>query len=169
KGEVIDLPAGSTPLDFAYRVHTEIGHHCAGARVNGRLVALDYRLRTGDVVEIITSPQAHPTRDWLEIVQSSHAKAKVRRWLRARVREESYEAGRDAVRQAAARLPAGEREQLDWDRLTEVAHQFGYPDEETLLAAVGYGDIEPDTVVRRLLEKAPPRPTTLAEEVQLKL
>ncbi len=169
KGEIIDLPAGATPIDFAYRVHTEVGHHCAGARVNGRLVALDYRLKTGDVVEIITSPQAHPTRDWLDIIQSSRAKAKVRRWLRARMREESYEAGREAVRQAVSRLRPEERERVDWDRLEQVAQHLGYGDEESLLAAVGYGDVEPETVVRHLLEQQPRRATSLAEQVQLKL
>ena len=169
KGEIIELPAGATPIDFAYRVHTEVGHHCAGARVNGRLVALDYKLRTGDVVEIITSPQAHPTRDWLDIIQSSRAKAKVRRWLRARMREESYEAGREAVRQAAGRLRPEDRERVNWERLSQVAEHLGYGDEESLLAAVGYGDVEPETVVRHLVEEEYRRPTSLAEQVQLKL
>jgi guanosine-3',5'-bis(diphosphate) 3'-pyrophosphohydrolase len=169
RGDIIDLPAGATCIDFAYRVHTEVGHHCAGARVNGRLVALNYRLRTGDVVEIITSPQAEPKRDWLDIVQSSTAKAKVRRYLRARTRQQSYEAGREAVARAVEHLPASGREALDWQRLRAVAEHLGYSDEESLLAAVGYGDVEPSTVVRHLLEGAPRRPTSLAEEIQLKL
>ncbi len=169
KGDVIDLPAGSTPIDFAYRIHTEIGHHCVGARVNGRPVALDYRLQTGDVVEIITSPTAEPRLEWLNIIQSSKAKAKVRRYLRAKAKHENYEAGRQALERAIEFLPPPDRERIDLDKLPDVAKRLGYPDAETLVAAIGYGDVEPSTVVRYLLELRPPKPTSLAEEVQLKL
>lgn len=169
KGEIIDLPAGATPIDFAYRVHTEVGHHCAGAKVDGRLVPLDHKLRTGEIVEIITSPQAEPTRDWLNIVQSSRAKAKVRRYLRGKMREENMEAGREAVSREIEHLPPEDRERLDMSKLEKVAEHLGYTDPDSLLAAVGYGDVEPSTVVRHLLEEAPRRPSSLAEEIQLKL
>ncbi len=169
KGQVIDLPKGATPIDVAYRVHTEVGHHCAGARVNRRLVPLDYRLRTGDVVEIITSPQAAPTRDWLEIIETGAAKAKVRRFLRAQMREQNSQAGRQAVQREIERLAPADRQRLDMGRLSKVVEQFGFAEEDALYAAVGYGDVEPSTVVRRLLEEAPRRPMSLTEEVQLKL
>lgn len=169
KGQVLDLPAGSTPLDVAYRVHTEVGHHCSGARVNGRLVALGYRLRTGDVVEILTSPQARPTRDWLQLTQSAGAKAKVRRYLRAQMREQSMESGRQSVQREIEHLAPEERQRLDMNKLAQVAEHLGYKEADVLLAAVGFGDVEPSTVVRHLLEQAPRRPTTLTEVVQLKL
>ncbi|MCD6350532.1 MAG: bifunctional (p)ppGpp synthetase/guanosine-3',5'-bis(diphosphate) 3'-pyrophosphohydrolase [Armatimonadetes bacterium] len=169
KGQIVDLPVGATPIDFAYRVHTEVGHHCAGARINGKLRPLSYRLQTGDVVEIITSPQAHPTRDWLDVIQSSRAKAKVRRYLRAQMREENIEQGKTAVHAALGHLPPADRERLDLGKLPEIAEHLGFLDVDSLYAAVGYGDVEPSTVVRHLLEQAPQRATSLAEEVQLKL
>ncbi|MCX7598474.1 MAG: bifunctional (p)ppGpp synthetase/guanosine-3',5'-bis(diphosphate) 3'-pyrophosphohydrolase [Armatimonadetes bacterium] len=169
KGQVFDLPAGSTPLDFAYRVHTDVGNHCAGARVNGKPVALDYRLRTGDVVEIVTSVSAEPRLEWLNIARSSHAKAKVRRYLRAKARHESIEAGHQAVLRALEHLPAAERARAKLDRLSEVAAQLGFPDQDSLFAAVGYGDVEASTIARRICEEEQRRPTSLAEEVQLKL
>ncbi len=169
RGEILDLPASATPIDFAYRVHTEVGHHCAGARVNGKPVALDHQLQTGDVVEIVTSPQAQPKLDWLNIIQSPNAKAKVRRFLRAKTRAESEDYGRQALLRAIERLRADERERLQMSRLAEVAQHFGYADEEALLAAVGYGDVEALTVARRLSAEEERRPTSLAEEVQLRL
>lgn len=169
KGQVFDLPAGSTPLDFAYRVHTDVGNHCAGARVNGKPVPLDYRLRTGDVVEIVTSVTAEPRLEWLNIVRSPHAKAKVRRYLRAKARHESIEAGHQAVLRAIEHLPAAERARAKLERLPLIAAQLGFPDQESLFAAVGYGDVEATTIARRVCEEEQRRPTTLAEEVQLKL
>jgi len=169
KGEVFDLPAGSTPLDFAYRVHTDVGNHCAGARVNGKPVPLDHRLQTGDVVEIVTSVSAEPRLEWLNIVRSSHAKAKVRRYLRAKARQESIEAGHQAVLRAIEHLPAPERARAKLDRIPEIAAQLGFPDQDSLFAAVGYGDVEASTIARRVCEEEQRRPTSLAEEVQLKL
>ena len=104
-GDVIDLPAGACPIDFAYRIHTELGHHTVGARVNGRQVPLSYTLRNGDIAEIITSASAEPSRDWLELVKSSRAKAKIRRYLREKVRAENVAAGREALRQALSHPP----------------------------------------------------------------
>jgi GTP pyrophosphokinase len=169
RGQILDLPAGATPIDFAYRVHTEVGHHCAGARVNGKLVALDHRLQTGDVVDITTSPQAQPKLDWLNIIQSPNAKAKVRRYLRAKTRADSEDLGRQGLLRAIDHLRADERERVRMDRLLEVAQHLGYADEESLLAAVGYGDVEALTVARHLSAQEERRPTSLAEEVQLRL
>src|SRR5690606_38201825 len=95
RGDVIDLPAGSIPLDFAYRIHTDIGNRCTGSRVNGRLVPLDHVLKTGDMVEIITAKHGSPSRDWLNIVKSAQAKNKIRSWFKREKREENVEKGRE--------------------------------------------------------------------------
>ncbi|MDQ7850555.1 MAG: bifunctional (p)ppGpp synthetase/guanosine-3',5'-bis(diphosphate) 3'-pyrophosphohydrolase, partial [Armatimonadota bacterium] len=152
KGDVVDLPAGATPIDFAYRIHTEVGHRASGARVNGRLVPLSHRLHTGDIVEIITSrTSAGPSRDWLTFVVTSNAKAKIKQWFKRERREENIERGRELLERelrrsggaAAAALAKGER-------LREVVRRFGLPGEEELLAAVGNGDLSLLQVVQAL-------------------
>jgi GTP pyrophosphokinase len=165
KGDVIDLPAGSGPLDFAYRIHTEVGHHCVGARVNGRRVGLDYNFKNGDVAEIITSPQAEPTHNWLRVIQSSGAKSKVRRYLRSKAREDNIDAGRESLERAINRLPAHLRQQILPEASLRTAIHLGYLDLDSLLAAIGFGDVETDTVVAHLLEKHE-RPVTLVQEAQ---
>ncbi|MBU0607147.1 MAG: bifunctional (p)ppGpp synthetase/guanosine-3',5'-bis(diphosphate) 3'-pyrophosphohydrolase [Armatimonadetes bacterium] len=165
KGDVIDLPANSGPLDFAYRIHTEVGNHCVGAKVNGRRVGLDYQFKNGDVAEIITSPQAEPTHNWLRIIQSSGGKSKVRRFLRSKAREDNIAAGRESLERALTRLPAHQRQDINPDHHHAVAEHLGYADFESLLAAIGFGDIETDTVVAHLLERDQ-RPVSLVEEAQ---
>jgi len=164
-GDVIDLPAGAGPIDFAYRIHTEIGHHIVGARVNGRQVPLSYTFRNGDIAEIVTSASAEPSRDWLELVKSSRAKAKIRRHLREKVHAENVAAGRDALRQALTHYPPALRKLVDLDGLGEVLDRFGVRDTDDLLAAVGFGDIEAATVLRELLADKV-QPGSLAEEVE---
>ncbi|MEN6641734.1 MAG: bifunctional (p)ppGpp synthetase/guanosine-3',5'-bis(diphosphate) 3'-pyrophosphohydrolase [Armatimonadia bacterium] len=165
KGDVIDLPAGSGPLDFAYRIHTQVGNRCVGAKVNGRRVGLDYKFKNGDVAEIITSPQAEPTHNWLRIIQSSGAKSKVRRYLRSKAREDNIAAGREGLERALTRLPGHQRQQINAEAYVRVATHLGYLDVDSLLAAIGFGDIETDTVVAHLIEKEQ-RPVTLVEEAQ---
>ncbi|MEN6303228.1 MAG: bifunctional (p)ppGpp synthetase/guanosine-3',5'-bis(diphosphate) 3'-pyrophosphohydrolase, partial [Armatimonadia bacterium] len=165
KGDVIDLPAGSGPLDFAYRIHTQVGNRCVGAKVNGRRVGLDYKFKNGDVAEIITSPQAEPTHNWLRIIQSSGAKSKVRRYLRSKAREDNIAAGREGLERALTRLPGHQRQQINAEAYLRVATHLGYLDVDSLLAAIGFGDIETDTVVAHLIEKEQ-RPVTLVEEAQ---
>ncbi len=164
-GDVIDLPAGAGPIDFAYRIHTEIGHHITGARVNGRQVPLSYTFRNGDIAEIVTSPSAEPSRDWLDLVMSSRAKAKIRRYLREKVHAENVAAGRDALRQALGHYPQALRDLVDLDDLSDVLERFGFKETDDLLAAVGFGDIEAATVLRELLEDHD-QPSSLAEEVR---
>jgi len=163
--DVIDLPAGAGPLDFAYRIHTDVGSHCAGAKVNGKLVPLDYKFRNGDIVEIITHPHARPSLDWLKLIVASSAKSKVRRYLRTQVREENIAAGREAVEKAIRRLPPGERNRINLDTLPAIASSFNLPDVDSMWAAVGFGEIEPETVVQRLVPSERP-PETLAEEIE---
>jgi len=163
--DVINLPAGAGPLDFAYRIHTNVGHHCAGAKVNGRLVSLDYKFRNGDIVEITTSPHAHPTVDWLKLIVSSGAKSKVRRYLRDQVRGEHIEEGREAFEKAVRRLPPEERSRLDLGTLAEVARALNLRDEEALFAAIGFGEIEPETVIARL-QPEQEAPKSVAEEIE---
>src|SRR5437016_1449333 len=138
KGDVITLPVASTPIDFAYTVHTEVGHRCIGARVNGRLVPLDSRLQSGDTVEIFTSKVegAGPSRDWLKIVATPRARNKIRQWFSRERRVDAIENGRDELTKAMRRegLPV---QKVASTLLTEVAHAMNYTDLDTLLAAIG--------------------------------
>jgi GTP pyrophosphokinase len=163
QGDVIDLPAGGTPIDFAYRVHTQVGHRCVGAKVNGRLVPLDYRFKTGDVAEIVTQATSEPSRDWLNIAHSQHARTKIRRFLRQKTREESIEWGHQALDREIGHLKASERAEVNLGRLEEVAKHLNYLDVDSLYAAIGYGDVEPQTVLTHL--RRPAAPLSLAEEV----
>ncbi|HUS80599.1 MAG TPA: TGS domain-containing protein, partial [Armatimonadota bacterium] len=163
-GDVVDLPAGAGPIDFAYRIHSEVGHRCVGARVNGRQVPLTYTFHNGDIAEIITNPGAEPSRDWLEIIKSSSAKSKVRRYLRAKARDENIIAGRESLREAINRQPAALRELVQLEDLGEVGVRHGYAHPDDLLAAIGYGDLDADVIVRDLLEHRA-KPESLAEEV----
>ncbi|HCA46304.1 MAG TPA: (p)ppGpp synthetase [Armatimonadetes bacterium] len=165
-GDVIDLPAGAGPIDFAYRVHTEVGHRCVGARVNGRQVPLSYTFRNGDIAEIITSPNSEPSRDWMELVKSSRAKSKIRHFLRANMRAENVAAGREALRRSLEAQPPKLRRLIDIEKLEPLLESFGFREKDDLLAAVGYGDIEADTVVRNLIALEDVQPGSLAEEVE---
>jgi len=162
-GDVVELPAGATPIDFAYRIHTEVGHHCVGAKVNGKLVPLDYKFKNGDVAEILTHPGAEPSQDWLKIAQSSHARSKIRRFLRQKTRDESIQQGKEILHREIERLRGSERNQVDLSRLSQVAAQLNYLGTDSLYAAIGFGDVEPETVIRHL--QRPSLPLTLADEV----
>ncbi len=167
-GDVIDLPRGAGPIDFAYRIHTEVGHHAAGAKVNGRLVPLDYRFQNGDICEIVTSERAQPSPDWLKLIQSSRAKAKVRRYLREAMREENLRRGREALEDALRHQPEAVRSLYTEARLEEIAQRLYYHNAEDLLAAVGYGDVEPSTLVQHLIREYQPA-RILSEEARLVL
>ncbi|HEX6988557.1 MAG TPA: TGS domain-containing protein, partial [Bacillota bacterium] len=153
KGDVIELPAGSTPIDFAYRIHTEVGHRCVGAKVNGRLVPIDHRLDNGDIVEIITSKQsAGPSRDWLALVKTNTAKNRIRQFLKRQRREENLEQGREALEREARSQGVRLSELWTDEAVAEVCRRFSYTDPDELLVAVGYGGLTAAQVVGRLKE-----------------
>jgi GTP pyrophosphokinase len=151
-GKVVTLPVGATPVDFAYAIHTEVGHACVGAKVNGRLVPLNTELKSGDIVEITTSrsPQAHPSRDWLKFTQTSRATAKIRQWFNRERRQEALASGKEDVAAALARealgLSSARRDRL----LEDVAHQLSYQDLDALYVAVGESNVSAQTVIGRL-------------------
>jgi GTP pyrophosphokinase len=147
--DIVDLPAGSTPIDFAYAIHTELGHRCRGANINGRLVALDTKLRNGDQVSIIAAKRGGPSRDWLnpdlEFVATQRARSKIRGWLRKQNREDNIQRGRQALEKELERLSA------DMSFET-VARLFKYEELEDFLAAIGYGDINSQHIATKVLE-----------------
>ena len=153
KGDVVTLPTGSTPVDFAYAVHTEVGHRCIGARVNGRLVALERKLENGAVVEVFTSkaPSAGPSRDWQGFVASPRAKAKIRQWFAKERREEALETGKDAITREVRRGGLPLQRVVTGDAMTALAQELRYGDVSALYTAVGEGHASARHVVQRLL------------------
>ncbi|GAA3041877.1 GTP pyrophosphokinase [Actinokineospora globicatena] len=153
KGDVETLPAGSTPVDFAYAVHTEVGHRCIGARVNGRLVALERKLENGEVVEIFTSKAegAGPSRDWLAFAASPRARAKIKQWFAKERKEEAIEAGKDAITKEVRRVGLPMQRLVSADSVTALARELRYPEVSSLYAAVGEGHISARHVVQRLV------------------
>jgi GTP diphosphokinase / guanosine-3',5'-bis(diphosphate) 3'-diphosphatase len=169
KGDVFSMSANATPLDFAYQVHTGVGHNCVGAKVNGKIVPLDYQVRNGDIVEILTNKAAHPSLDWLSIVKTSGAKHKIKQWFRKERKEENTLLGQEAVEAELAR--AGLRVDLArGDVLEKVAAKLNYRSTTDMYAAIGFGDATAHNVVQRLREELKsdnvveiatlPRPTT---------
>jgi len=154
KGDVFELPAGSTPIDFAYRVHTEIGHRCIGSKVNSRIVPLDYELKTGDIVEVLTSKQANgPSRDWLKIVNSSQAKNRIRQWFKREKREENYLKGRELLEKELKKHCLEIGYYTKTERLNNIAKKLGFSVAEDLLVAIGDGTISPLHVQFKLREE----------------
>ena len=151
RGDVKDLPAGATPLDFAYRIHTDVGHACIGAKVNNRLVSLDSKLKNGDIVEIVTTKSAHgPSRDWINIVTTSHAKEKIRQWFKRQQRDENIAHGRQSLDRELRRLARTSLDKLPHDQLVEVAEAARYSTLDDFYAAVGYGAVSAQSVVMKL-------------------
>lgn len=153
KGDVVDLPAGAIPLDFAYKIHTDVGHRCIGARVNGKIVPLEYKLSNGDIVEILTSKQSSgPSRDWLNIVGSSETKNKIRQWFKKERREENVAKGRELIEKESKKLGYEWRELTKGDRLADIAKKLNIASEEDLLATLGFGGISGHGVMIKLIE-----------------
>jgi len=154
KGDVIALPAGATPVDFAYAVHTEVGHRTIGARVNGRLVPLESTLDNGDLVEVFTSKAANaaPSRDWLGFVKSPRARNKIRAWFSKERREEAIEQGKEAITRAMRKQGLPLQRILTGDSLVTLAHEMRYPDISSLYAAIGEGHVSAQTIVQKLVQ-----------------
>lgn len=152
KGRVIGLPAGATPVDFAYAVHTEVGHRTMGAKVNGRLVPLESELTSGDVVEVFTSknPDAGPSQDWLGFVRSTRARNKIRGWFTKERREEAIEQGKESIARAMRRQNLPLQRLMAEDTFSELAHQLNYEDVSALYAAVGEGHVSTQSVLEKV-------------------
>jgi GTP pyrophosphokinase len=152
-GKVIQLPRGATPIDFAYMIHSEVGNTCTGARINGRMVPLRTQIQNGDVVEILTSSNSHPSRDWLNFIKTSRARNRVRHFIAEQQRAESIEIGRKLFEKEAARFQLSTKKLLgDEDgELKRIANDYGYGRVEDLLAAIGYGKIVPRNIIAKLL------------------
>ncbi|MGO9198843.1 MAG: RelA/SpoT family protein [Acidimicrobiales bacterium] len=152
KGEIVTLPAGATPVDFAYAIHTEVGHRCVGARVNGRLVPLESKLSSGDTLEIVTSkiPTAGPSRDWLKIVTSPRARNKIRQWFSRERREDAIDAGREELARSLRRAGLPVQKLQSSPSLLSVASDLGYGDLDGLHAAIGEGHVSGQAIAQRL-------------------
>jgi GTP pyrophosphokinase len=162
QGDIKDLPSGATPIDFAYRIHTELGHRCVGAKVNGRLVALNYPLQNGDVVEVVTGrADRGPTRDWLNpnlgYVKTSHAREKIRQWFRKQERAENIEKGREMLEKELRRLGLTLAQSKD-----ELLRRFKFESLDDLYAALGFGGVSVQTVALRLADLLQPEEPALA-------
>ena len=154
RGDVIDLPAGATPLDFAYSIHSAIGHKCIGAKINGRIVNLDAQLKTGDIVEIMTSAAPHgPSRDWLNIVKTNEAKSKIRQWFKKELREENIVKGRDMMEKEAKRQGYSLPSLLKNEWLEPIMSRYMLQSIDDLYASVGYGGLTTNQVLFRLIEE----------------
>jgi GTP pyrophosphokinase len=153
KGDVIDLPIGAVPLDFAYRIHTDIGHRTVGAKVNGKLVPLNHQLETGDIVEILTQKGATPSRDWLKTVKSSQARTKIRQWFKREGREQNIEKGRELLLRELKRFGLALAD-LDAETFASLLKRYNYQanQEEDFFAALGYGGLNAVSVGRRIYE-----------------
>lgn len=171
KGDVIELPQGSVPLDFAYRIHTEVGNHCIGAKVNGKIVPLDYRLVTGDIVEVLTSKHSYgPSQDWLNIVQSTNSKAKIKQWFKKENKDENIIKGRESVERELRKLGYEPSEIITSDGLKEVCSKFNFSEEDDMFAAIGYSGITAAQIVTRLTEKLKKESTTIqsVEDIEIR-
>ena len=153
KGDVVELPAGSCPLDFAYRVHTDVGHRCVGAKINSRIVPLDTRLTNGDIVEILTSKQSNgPSRDWLSFTKTSAAKNRIRAWFKKEKREENIIRGKDLLDKEVRKLALDPADVLKGEKVLEIAKAFNFVTTDDLFAALGDGALTVNKVLNRLRE-----------------
>jgi guanosine-3',5'-bis(diphosphate) 3'-pyrophosphohydrolase len=171
KGDVFAYPRGATPLDFAYQIHTDVGHRCVGARVNGKLVPLRTPLKNGDIVEIITGPTQTPSREWLNMVVTSRARHKIRHWLNTEQKHRSIELGRKLIEREAKRLKVPWRKLIAENALDGVLQEYGLPRLDELYADIGYGKVSPRHIVERFVsdESAQPEPEGVLQRAVRKI
>ncbi len=153
RGEVKTLPRGATPVDFAYLIHTEVGNQCTGAKVNGRMVSLPYELKTGDIVEIVTSKNHHPSKDWLNFVKTVKARSKIRHWIKVQETERSLTLGREMCEKTFRKERLSFNNLVKSEQMMTVVEQFGFKTVDDLIASVGYGKITPLQVLRKFAPK----------------
>lgn len=175
KGDVINLPKGSNPIDFAYHIHTAVGNHCVGAKVNGKIVPLEYKLNNGDIVSIITNKQNNgPSPDWLNIVASSQTRTKIRQWFKKQRREENIERGQALLESEAKHLGYVFKDICKNDRLNQVCEKMNYNTLDDMYATIGFGDLSVNTVMTKLIalhkkdmqDFAPPDITKMLEKIK---
>jgi len=154
KGDVRDLPKGATPIDFAYAIHSELGHRCVGAKVNGKLVPLRYILKSGDSVEILTNPTHKPSKDWLNSVVTSKAKTKIRQWIKTEQREQSIELGRALLDKELAKHDRSIAKLLKSGELQTISKDFSFETVDDLFASVGYGLYTPLQVLGKIIPES---------------
>ncbi|MBI3327056.1 MAG: bifunctional (p)ppGpp synthetase/guanosine-3',5'-bis(diphosphate) 3'-pyrophosphohydrolase [Nitrospinae bacterium] len=153
RGDVKSFPREATPIDFAYSIHTEIGHKCVGAKVNGRMVPLKYQLRNGDAVEILTNPNHFPGKDWLRIVKTSRARAKIKAWIKAAEKERSISLGRELLEREIQKFGLAPAGVLKSEEMTQIARRFSLMTPTDLMAEIGFGKVSVNQVLARLLPK----------------
>ena len=151
RGDVRSLPRGATPVDFAFAIHSDVGSRCVGAKVNGKIVPLRYKLKNGDTVEILTSPAAHPSKDWLTFVKTSRAQQRIRGFIKQQQRDKSVQLGRELAEREFRRYGLNFNKLMKGGELKTQAHSMGYRIEEDLLAAIGYGKISPNQIIQRIV------------------
>ncbi len=151
KGEVKEFPTGATPVDFAYSIHSDIGNHCVGAKVNGKIVPLKYEFKSGDTVEILTSPNQKPSKDWLKFVKTPRAKTKIRQWFKSMEREKSIALGKEILDKELRKYDLHQTKLMKSGELAKVAGEFSFQGAEELIAAVGYGKVTANQIIGKLL------------------
>ncbi len=151
KGDVKSLPRGATPVDFAFSIHSDVGHRCVGAKVNGKIVPLRYKLKNGDTIEVLTSPNANPSKDWLTFVKTSRAQARIRQFIKLQQREKSLSLGRELTDREFRRFNLNLNKVTKSGELKKHAVEFGYRTDEDLLVAVGYGKVTPSQLIAKLV------------------
>lgn len=156
QGDIKSLPRGATPVDFAYLIHTEVGNQCVGAKVNGRLVSLQYELKTGDTVEITTSKKGHPSKDWLNFVKTVKARSRIRHWIKIQEKERSITLGREMCEKAFRKYRLNFNALLKSEEMAKVVEGFGFKKIDDLIASVGYGKITPLQIIRKIAPKPEP-------------
>jgi GTP pyrophosphokinase len=170
KGDVVSLPRGATPVDFAYNIHTDVGHTCVGAKVNGKIAPLEYKLENGDIVEVLTSKNSNgPSRDWLNFVQTSKAKSKIKRWFKRQRQEEAMDKGKESLESKIRKYNINLKEAEKESKLEEIARKLGRSSIKDLYAAIGYNKVSTSQVIKKLKPEKDKKEEKSPEKILKKL